>query len=418
MSASALSETPQALNRPTARPPESSGSDARVIALISFVHGISHFFHLLLPPLFPWLMPAFGLSYIEIGAAMSVFFVISGFGQAFAGFAVDRYGAFRVLLLGLSCFFAAGCTLAVAPHSAFIFVAAGLAGIGNAVFHPADFTILNRCVANARLGHAFSIHGLAGNLGWAAAPIMLTAIASLAGWRLAALAAASVALPGMWLIWRQRGLLLAAALPATTGGGRTSTGAFLRVPAVWLCFLFFLLVTTAFGALQNYATPVLQQLYGLPLGVAASALSSYLLAGAGGILLGGFVARHRADDKIIAVALSLAALLAAFLALGNLPAWTVLPLMAGIGFLTGMAGPSRDLLVRRAATARFGDAAYGRIYGFVYSGLDAGQAMAPLLFGGLMDAGRYTLVLVGVALLQGGAIFAALAAGRAPAGSE
>ena len=86
--------------------------------------------------------------------------------------------------------------------------------------------------------------------------------------------------------------------------------------------------------------------------------------------------------------------------------------MAGIGFFSGSAGPSRDLLVRRAATARFGKSAFGRIYGFVYSGLDLGLATAPLIFGGLMDAQAYSQVLIGIACLQFLAIFTALYVGK------
>lgn len=401
---------PESANAPAA--------DTRVIALIGFCHGVSHFFHLLLPPLFPWLMPEFGLSFTEIGATMTVFFVVSGVGQALAGFAVDRFGALRVLLAGIGCFLVAGLGLAVATSGNALFLVAALAGLGNAVFHPADFTVLNRRVSPARLGHAFSIHGLSGNLGWAAAPLFLTGLATLAGWRVAAAAAGCVALPAMLLLWRHRALLDSAhhgqhahaTQPAAHG-----TFDFLRVGAVWLCFAFFFLITTAFGAIQNFATPVLQNLYGLPLAVAAAALSTYLLAGAGGILLGGFVAQRRANERIIAVVLGIAALLAVLLSLERLPSWAVLPLMAGIGFFSGIAGPSRDLLVRRAATARFGQAAYGRIYGFVYSGLDAGLAAAPLVFGAYMDSGRFAAVLVGIALLQGAAILTALRVGRSAA---
>jgi len=387
--------------------------DARVIALIGFVHGVSHFYHLLLPPLFPWLMPEFDLSFVEIGATMTVFFVVSGAGQAVAGFAVDRLGALKVLLFGILCFLFAGIVLALAGGAPALFAAAALAGLGNAVFHPADFSILNRRVSPSRLAHAFSVHGLAGNLGWAAAPLLLTTIAALASWRLAALAAALLAVPALALLWRNRALLAAGADRHTEKAPAHATFDFLKVGAVWLCFGFFLLITTAFGAIQNFATPILQNLYGLPLAVAAGALSTYLLAGAGGIVLGGFLARRQASERLIAIALSIAALLALLLALAVVPGWAVLPLMAGIGFFAGIAGPSRDLLVRRAATARFGQAAYGRIYGFVYSGLDAGLAIAPLLFGGYMDRRQFATVLTGVALLQGAAILTALRVGRA-----
>ena len=387
--------------------------DARVIALIGFAHGVSHFFHLLLPPLFPWLMAEFGLSFVEIGATMTVFFVVSGIGQAMAGFGVDRFGALRILLAGISCFVLAGLSLAMATSSAALYAVAALAGLGNAVFHPADFTVLNRHVSQPRLGHAFSVHGLSGNLGWAAAPLFLTGIATVAGWRVAAAATIFVAIPAMLLLWRHRGLLDTGHHAHAAKQAGHGTFDFMRVGAVWLCFAFFFLITTAFGAIQNFATPILQNLYQLPLGLAATALSTYLLAGAGGILVGGFVAQKQANDRIIAVVLSIAALLAVLLAASVVPGWAVLPLMAGIGFFSGIAGPSRDLLVRRAATARFGQAAYGRIYGFVYSGLDAGLATAPLAFGGYMDRGQYAAVLVGIALLQAGAILTALRVGRA-----
>jgi len=115
---------------------------------------------------------------------------------------------------------------------------------------------------------------------------------------------------------------------------------------------------------------------------------------------------------VVAAAFCIAALLAAVIAMAVLPASLVLPLLIAIGFFTGSATPSRDLLVRQAATARSGRAAYGRIYGFVYSGLDIGFALAPLVFGGLMDRGRFAPVLFGVALLQGLAILSAWRVGR------
>lgn len=388
--------------------------DLEVISLVGFVHGVSHFFHLLLPPLFPWLMDAFGLSFSAIGATMTIFFVVSAIGQAAAGFLVDRLGAARVLAAGISCFLAAALLLATVDGLFGLALVAALAGLGNSVFHPADFTVLNRQVSPPRLGHAFSVHGLSGNLGWALAPVFMTGIAASAGWRAAALAAAGLAALALLLVvWRRRTLAdPAATLSAGTGEAAPGSAfAFLRVPAVWLCFLFFLLITTAFGGIQNFATPILQNLHGLSLSAGATALSAYLLGGAGGILTGGFLAQKGEQERVIALAIGAGAVLAVVLALLPLPAWSVLPLMMAIGYSTGIAGPSRDLLVRRAATSRFGQAAYGRVYGFVYSGLDSGLALAPLVFGGLMDGGHFAAVLIGIALLQGLAIATALRVG-------
>lgn len=393
--------------------PPAGNQDVETISLIGFAHGVSHFFHLLLPPLFPWLMPEFGLSFTGIGATMTVFFVVSAIGQALAGFLVDRFGAAKVLASGISCFIAAALLLSLADGYGTLIAVGALAGLGNSVFHPADFTVLNRHVSQPRLGHAFSMHGLSGNIGWALAPLFLTGLASAAGWRWAALGAAGLAALALaLLLWRRQTLADPPDYHATAkAAAAVPPFAFLRSSAVWMCFAFFLLITTAFGALQNFAPPILQNLYGLGLAAAAAALSAYLFGGAAGILTGGFLAQKGEHDRLIAWALGAAACLALLLAAGFLPGWLVLPFMAGIGFCTGIAGPSRDLLVRRAATARFGQAAYGRVYGFVYSGLDAGLALAPLVFGGLMDNRRFGEVLIGIALLQGLAILTALRVG-------
>lgn len=393
-------------------------SDIEVISLVGFAHGTSHFFQLMLPPLFPWLMSEFALSFTQAGSLMTAFFIVSGLGQALAGFVVDRLGAQRVLWAGISLFAVAGVVLGLSHSYGMLLAAAILAGLGNCVFHPADFTVLNRHVSPPRLGHAFSVHGLSGNLGWVAAPVFMTGIAAASGWRVAAFAAASVALASLALLVARRAAI--ADLDAAHAGRKTESAApaapafaFLGVGAVWMCFLFFLLVTMAFGALQNFAPAVLRHVYGLSLAAAAAALTFWLLGSAAGTVLGGFLAaRHKAHDKLIAAVLFSAALMALGLASGAIPPWSVAALMAFMGFCTGTAGPSRDLLVRKAATARFGQKSFGRVYGFVYSGLDVGLAVSPLVFGRLMDAAMFGAVLAGVALLQGLAVLAALRVGR------
>jgi MFS family permease len=170
---------------------------------------------------------------------------------------------------------------------------------------------------------------------------------------------------------------------------------------VWLCFAFFFLTTAAFGILQNYAPAILGEVYGVSLTMATAGLTAYLLGSAAGMLTGGFLAaRSEQNERLIAVALGLAATTATVIASGAAAAWMLLPLMTVMGFGVGVAGPNRDLLVRRAATSRFGRAAFGRVYGFVYSGLDTGLAMSPVLFGPLLDAGRFREALAAVAVLQ------------------
>lgn len=387
--------------------------DATVISLVGFAHGVSHFFHFVLPPLFPWLMRDFGLTFTQVGSAMMVFFVVSGVGQALAGFVVDRFGALRVLCGGMVLLALSGLALASAATFPMVLVAWAIAGLGNSVFHPADFTLLNRRVSTTRLGHAFSVHGLSGSLGWAAAPVFVIAIAEVSSWRMAAVGASVVGFLALaFLLLNRRSLAdelsAAPAEPRKKGG----SFAFLSVGIVWMSFLFFLLSVMAFGGLQNFGPPVLERTYGISFALATTGLTAYLLGSAAGVVAGGFFAsKGEHQDRLVAVTLGAAALCAVALASGSVPGWSVVTLMALMGAFVGFAGPSRDILVRRAATSTVGAGAFGRVYGFVYSGIDTGLAIAPIAFGPLMDAGRYSQVLWGVAALQTLAIGAALTVG-------
>jgi FSR family fosmidomycin resistance protein-like MFS transporter len=392
-------------------PASSLRRDATVISLVGFCHGTSHFFHFVLPTLFPWLMRDFGLTFTQVGATMSVFFVVSGVGQALAGFVVDRVGALRVLYGGIGLLALAAIGVGAAQNFPMLLAAAGIAGLGNSVFHPADFTLLNRSVSSSRLGHAFSVHGLSGSLGWAAAPVFVASIAEAFGWRAAAIGAAAVGFVALAFLHLNRGQLGEGEVSAELRKGVGGTFAFLGSGVVWMCFMFFLFAVMAFGALQNFAPPILERTYHVTLTFAASGLTAYLLGNAAGIAAGGFFARGEREERLVAFALSFAALCAILLASGAVPGWSIVALMGLMGFGSGFTGPSRDILVRRAATSAFGAAAYGRVYGFVYSGIDTGLAIAPVVFGPLMDAARYSQVLWGVAALQTLAIFMALAVG-------
>jgi MFS family permease len=386
--------------------------DATVISLVGFCHGTSHFFHFVLPTLFPWLMRDFGLTFTQVGATMTVFFVVSGIGQALAGFVVDRFGALRVLYGGIGLLAVSALGIAAAQNFAMLLGAAAVAGLGNSVFHPADFTLLNRSVSTPRLGHAFSVHGLSGSLGWAAAPLFVAAIAETLGWRAAATGASIVGFAALAVLILNRRQMVEGELVAEKAKATGGTFGFLGVGVVWMCFLFFLLAVMAFGGLQNFGPPILERAYGVTLTFAASGLTAYLIGSAAGIAAGGFFAsRGEHQERLVAGALAFAALCAALLASGAVPPWSIVAFMGLMGLGSGFSNPSRDILVRRAATSTFGQAAYGRVYGFVYSGVDTGLALAPLAFGPLMDAGRYTAVLWGVATLQTLAIAAALAVG-------
>src|SRR3954469_9354522 len=217
----------------------SRAGDARVMSLVGSAHATSHFFHLVIPSLFPWLMGDFGLNFTRAGSLDAAFFIVSGVGQALAGFVVDRYGAQATLFVGLALLAISALVLASAHGYPALVLASMIAGAGNAVFHPADFTVLNHSVSPGRLGHAFSAHGVAGNVGWALAPLFMAGVAAAAGWRTAALCAAAVAALALASVVLFR-TSFASPSPARASGTAGSPFSFLRVSAIWMCFLFFL----------------------------------------------------------------------------------------------------------------------------------------------------------------------------------
>lgn len=398
--------------------------DVTIVGVVACAHMLSHFFQLIVAPLFPWLRAEFGWSYAELGFLLSVIFAVSGAGQAAAGFAVDRFGARTTLCGGLACL-ALGAALFSISHSYAGFVAGAVcAGLGNSVFHPVDYWIINHRVSASRLAPAYSVHGVTGSLGWAAAPPFLLALTGPWGWRVAVAAAAVLPLLVIALAWATRGLLdgpsnqqAAAGAGAPVSDGGASTFGFLRLPAIWLCFGFFAFLAAALGGVQSFAPTVFMQVYGMAREPAAYSITLYMLANAAGVLAGGWLLAHsRALERNLTGALSLAVIAALVVATGALPAPAALACVVLMGLGAGLAGPSRDMLIRSAAPA----GATGRVYGVVYSGLDAGIAVGPLVFGKMVDHGHAAAVFDGVALcLFGGVVIAwrvaALAAAPATA---
>jgi MFS family permease len=329
--------------------------------------------------------------------------------QAASGFLVDRYGPRNILFAGLGLIAVAAFGMSAATSYELLAVWAVVAGAGNAVFHPVDFTLLNRKVSAPRLGHAYSVHGLSGNLGWALAPALLVPLTLAFSWRVALMAAGVFVVIVMAVLWWRRDRLdlpvLAPTAQATQVTGSEGSFAFLRIPSVWMCFMFFLLYSIVLSVVQAFAPEAARQLHGVPLALAAACVTVYMVASACGILLGGFlVADPQRCERIMAAGLGVAAAIALAIGFAPLPALAVPALFGAMGLATGLAGPSRDLIVKRSTP----DHATGRVYGVVYAGLDIGQALAAPLFGGLLDHQHYQGVWLGLFVFQGLLIFTAV----------
>jgi FSR family fosmidomycin resistance protein-like MFS transporter len=330
---------------------------------------------------------------------MTLFFVVSCSVQAASGFVVDRVGPRPILFGGLALVGLAAFGFALSPNYWAMAACSILAGIGNGVFHPVDYTLLNRKVSASRLGHAYSFHGITGSLGWALAPALLVPLAIAFGWRVALAGAGTLAYAVLVVLWLNRShlTLAPAAAPKATAQRAEGNFDFLRIPAVWMCFGFFFFYAVVLSVIQAFAPEAARQLHGVPVALAALCLTVYMVCSAGGMVLGGFLAADpKRCEKVVAAGFGLAALIALAIGMLPVPALAVPALFGAMGFASGIAAPSRDLLVKRSSPEN----ATGRVYGVVYSGLDIGQAISPLIFGTLMDHHQYRGVWLGLVLLQ------------------
>lgn len=376
--------------------------DAWVIGLVSTGHGFSHFFQLVLPPLFPLLKDVLDVSYQSLALLTMAYYATSGIAQPAAGFLVDRFGARHVLLGGLA--LAAGATafMGMVPSFALLIPLVVLAGLGNSVFHPADFAILNAQVGGKRLGRAYSFHSIAGNIGWALAPVVSVGLAATVGWR-AALVTMGVAGLGLAAFLALRDELheqahATQAREAQRGAGLAASVRVLLALPILTCFAFFMLLSIAMVGLQTFEIPTTIMLYDTSMTLATTALTAFLLAGSVGILVGGVIADRTTHHHRVAVSgLLLGAALLAVIATGQVPVWLIVPLFTLVGILLGATLPSRDLIVKEATPS----GASGKVYGFVYSGLDVGAATIPIVFGWLLDHGqpRWVYFIVVAAML-------------------
>ena len=375
---------------------ESRAPHTRIVGAISAAHFVSHYYILLLAPLLPFVRADYHVSYTEIGFAFAAFNVISAALQTPAGFLVDWLGA-RILLIGGLVIGASAFIIAGLVDSFWVMVAMfALAGVGNTVYHPADYALLSHHVPSDRIGQAFSVHTFAGMLGSAVAPASLLMMQSLWGWRGAFIGAGLLGLAVAVVLLAVRLNAEQKTIPAAREANATSAGGWrlLFSPPILLNLVFFVLLAVMSGGTSNYSVVALGAMYGTPVTTANAALSGNLLLSAIGVLIGGvLVGRTTRHGTVTTLGLAGIALFIALIAQIDLGSFALIAAMSAAGFCSGVIMPSRDMIVREVTPP----GEFGKVFGFVTTGFNIGGIISPLIFGAIMDHGSPKLVFLLVA---------------------
>ena len=392
---------------------ETGGRDLRVISLIGAGHFLSHYYMLVLPPLFPVLKAELGVGYAALGLLATTFAVVSGVTQIPVGFLVDRFGARPILIAGLVLESAAIIGMGLTGSYYALLAFAAVAGLANSVYHPADYAIISANVGERRIGRAFSLHTFCGYAGNAAAPLTILAAHQFWGWQNALIAAGCVG-----LVVALAMLLNADALdsnhgrteskPEATTAPAAGNGARLLLSApILMCFLFFVMLAMSSSGLSNFGIAAFVAVFEMPLTDASAALTAFLVGGALGILLGGIIADRTTRHASVAM-IGFGATACLILVVGNvaMPILILIGVLGLAGILHGMIMPSRDMLVRAVTPP----GSMGKVFGFVSTGLNVGSAITPAIFGWIMDRGDPQVVFWLSALFMLGALATVVAA--------
>jgi MFS family permease len=165
-----------------------------IIFLTTTAHAFNHIHTLILPAIILLLMKEFQTGYLNFGVLANICSFFYGVGALPAGFMADRLGSKKIISL---CFLGSSfsCLLIAFSHSlTTLGISLGLLGIFGSLYHPAGLSLVSKSVKE--VGCALGYHGMAGNIGLALAPFVVSSLAAYLGWRAVYLI---FALPGIFI---------------------------------------------------------------------------------------------------------------------------------------------------------------------------------------------------------------------------
>ncbi len=374
-------------------------SEARLIAGVCTAHLVSHYYMMLLAPLFVFIRADYGVSYTELGIALTVFNVVSAVMQTPVGFLADRIGA-RVILIGGLLLGSGAVAVAGLVDAFWVFVAMyAVLGLANTVYHPANYALLSERVSPRRITQVFSYHTCAGMIGSAIAPVTLLFMQSVVGWRGAFVCASTLGIATAALLALQ-GEPPARRQPQASSARREDAPAtadgwqLLLSPPILLNLVFFVVLSLVGGGLNQYLVVGLKALHGTPPAVGNAALTGLLAMSAVGVLVGGALAARTGHHQIVAsIGLLVMGAASTLIGLADPGALLLILVVSLSGFASGVTMPSRDMIVRSVTPP----GSFGKVFGFVTTGFHIGGMVAPLIFGQLLDHGHPRAVFLFIA---------------------
>lgn len=357
--------------------------EAKAVGLIGFAHMLSHLYPLALPPLLIPITRSLEMTTLEWGTVLGVFAIVTGVLQTPMGFLVERIGGRKVLIAGLlvfsSAFFLVGM---IATTFWELLILMAFAGVGNSVFHPADYSLISSSVGEERLGRAYSIHNFVGHFGFLIGPILSATLEPAMGWRGAMMVIGGIGLAmTVVLIVFQGAINEGNEVKKKASIGDNLRGLLTSRP-ILLFFLFFMGSAIANFGVTQFSVAAFQGMYGFPPATAVVALTVYQIATFALVLPGGLLA-DRTDryDSIIMIGFGIAGVAVFLAGTELLPYWLVVGCLAIGGAMRGAANASRDVAVRHIAT----DVPIGTVFGFVSTGFLVGQGLGGPIYGWLFE---------------------------------